>query len=254
MKTSVLASGSKGNSTYIETSQHKILIDLGTSALYVETKLKELSVDPNEIDAIFLTHTHVDHISGLRVFLKKYHPTVYLTEKMKQELNLQIELSHYHILNQVETLEELTVHMFKTSHDTEDSNGYLFLEGEKGLVYITDTGYLNMKYHDILKNRELYIIESNHDVELLMDGRYPYHIKQRILGDKGHLSNKDCSYYLSKLVGEDTQNIILIHLSEDNNRPEMALSTLNQVLVGTHLSETNIHISKQKEKTELIEV
>ena len=255
MKASVLASGSKGNSTYVETNHHKYLIDLGTSCLYVENKLKELNVMPSEIDGIFITHTHVDHISGLRVFLKKYHPTVYLSQKMADELSSQLILRDYYILEPEQEIDStFKVNVFKTSHDTDDSNGYLLEEDGKAIVYITDTGYLNIKNHKLLHNREVYIIESNHDVQLLMDGHYPYHIKQRILGDKGHLSNKDCSYYLSQLIGDKTEKIILIHLSEDNNRPEIAYETLKNALNETKYMPKQIYISTQKEKTDMVEV
>lgn len=254
MKACVLASGSKGNSTYIETEHHKMLIDLGTSSLYVEKKLKELNVNPGQIDSIFITHTHVDHISGLRVFLKKYHPTIYLSEKMKAELEQQLTYSKYQVLEKNQVIDDLSIQVFKTSHDTDDSNGYLIEESGHSLVYITDTGYLNMKYHKLLENKNLYIIESNHDIKMLMDGHYPYHIKQRILGDKGHLSNKDCSYYLSHLIGSDTKNVVLIHLSEDNNRPELALETLQSTLEESGINHPKIYISSQKEKTEMIEV
>ena len=105
-----------------------MLIDLGTSSLYVEKKLKELNVNPGQIDSIFITHTHVDHISGLRVFLKKYHPTIYLSEKMKAELEQQLTYSKYQVLEKNQVIDDLSIQVFKTSHDTDDSNGYLIEE------------------------------------------------------------------------------------------------------------------------------
>lgn len=254
MKACVLASGSKGNSTYIETGEHKILIDLGTSSLYIEKKLAELNVNPNEIDIVFITHTHVDHISGLRVFLKKYHPVVYLSEKMKCEIEKQICLPNFHILDQMESFGSLKITPFKTSHDVDDSQGYLLEENGRSLVYITDTGYLNVKYHSLLENKEVYIIESNHDVKMLMEGHYPYHIKHRIQSDIGHLSNEQCSNYLSKLIGNHTQKIVLIHISEDNNTEQLAYTTLIETLKSAKIPVPEIYISQQKEKTELIEV
>ncbi|MBS7021209.1 MAG: MBL fold metallo-hydrolase [Firmicutes bacterium] len=250
MKASVLASGSKGNCTYIETRQHKFLVDLGTTSLYVEKKLKELSVEPSEIEAIFLTHTHVDHISGLRVFIKKYHPTLYVSEIMYREMRQSFPDFPYQMIDDSLTLDELKLTVFKTSHDVDDSNGYLFEEENSSIVYITDTGYLNQKYFPLLKNRSLYIMESNHDIQLLMEGSYPYHLKQRILGDRGHLSNKDSSYYLSKLIGPDTKEIILIHLSEENNDETIAYQTCAEKIT----QNIPIVISHQKEHTELVEI
>lgn len=254
MKVSVLASGSKGNCTYIETAQTKILIDLGTSSLYVERALKEMQVDPHDIQAILLTHTHVDHISGLRVFLKKYHPTVYLTAIMLEELQQTVVLNDYQYIESDVMIADLSIQPVKTSHDTGDSQGYVIESNNHSLVYLTDTGYLNVQNHSRLMDKELYIIESNHDVNLLMEGRYPFHIKQRILGDRGHLSNEQCAYYLSKLMGIHTKQIILIHLSEDNNTEELAYETITTMLKKHAKGAQNILISKQKERTELIEL
>ena len=212
MKVSVLASGSKGNCTYIETAQTKILIDLGTSSLYVERALKEMQVDPHDIQAIFLTHTHVDHISGLRVFLKKYHPTVYLTAIMREELQQTLVLNDYQYIESEVIVDDLSIQPVKTSHDTEDSQGYVLESAGHSLVYLTDTGYLNVQNHPLLMDKEMYVIESNHDVNLLMSGRYPFHIKQRILGDRGHLSNDQCAYYLAKLIGSHTKHKPILHL------------------------------------------
>lgn len=255
MKVSVLASGSKGNSTYIETEQAKILVDLGTSSLYVEKQLKSIGVDPSSIDAILLTHTHVDHVSGLKVFTKKYHTKVYMTPPMYEELsknNLALPCIEY-ILNAVILIKDLHILVVKTSHDTDDSNAYIFDSLGHTLAYITDTGYINIKNHKYLKNMNTYIIESNHDVNLLMDGHYPFHIKQRILGDRGHLSNKQCAYYLSKLIGDKTHQIILIHLSQDNNNEELARRETEDML-KEHDYQIQVKISRQKEKTELVEV
>lgn len=252
MKVTVLASGSKGNCTYIETSESKILIDLGTSSLYVEKALKELNVDPHTIDAIILTHTHVDHVSGLRVFIKKYHTPIYLTKVMLKELQNSIVVPKYYDIESEIKIKDVHIVPIKTSHDTEDAQGYVIDSDSHSLAYITDTGYLNVKNHSLLKNKEMYIIESNHDVNMLMEGRYPFHIKQRILGDRGHLSNEQCTYYLSKFIGEDTKHIILIHLSQDNNTAELAFTTLKNMLDDHGIDMDKIIVSNQKERTEVI--
>lgn len=255
IKFSVLASGSKGNSTYLETKDTKILIDLGTTSKYVENALKDLNVNPSELDGIFLTHTHVDHVSGLKVFLKKYHTTLFLSQKMYEDLISLFPISNYVILEDLEyTLKDLKVNIFKTSHDVSDSNGYIFTCDKESVVHITDTGYINRKNFEKLKDHTYYIMESNHDIELLMNGPYPYYLKQRILGDRGHLSNKDSSNYLSKFIGEHTKGIILIHLSHENNDPEVALKTLEDTLLKHHQKVDKILVSKQEERTELIEV
>lgn len=252
MKICVLASGSKGNSSYIETDKTKSLVDLGMSAGYIAKSLKSIGVDPSEIQRVFITHAHTDHVAGLKVFLKKYHPVVYLTKKMEDELGIEIEDKVY--IDDNTSIDDLDVTVIKTSHDAADSNGYVFSSGGKSIVYITDTGYIHVKNFEKLKNKSLYVFESNHDVRLLREGKYPYYLQQRILSDKGHLSNKDSAYYLSNFIGDKTEQIILIHLSEENNKPEVALKTLLDTLEKKGVRVPNIEIAMQRESTELIEL
>lgn len=249
MKICVLASGSKGNCTLIQTENTNTLIDIGMSNLYIEKQLNSLGINPDTINAVFITHTHVDHIAGLKVFIKKHNPIVYLTKKMYDELKDIV--NEYIILEDDVFIDDLTVKYFKTSHDASDSVGYIFSSANKEFVYVTDTGYINTKYFKLLSNKDIYVFESNHDVQLLMDNpNYPYQTKQRILSDKGHLSNKDSSYYLSKLIGDKTKHIVLAHLSEQNNDADLAISTLKDK-IGSNI---DIRIATQDEKTELIEV
>lgn len=255
MKIAVLASGSKGNCTYVETTNMRSLIDIGMSNLYVENNLIDLGIDPNTIQNIFITHTHVDHIAGLKVFLKKHHPTVFLTVKMYEELSKSIPFENYVIIEDDIVVGDMIVSNFKTSHDTEDSVGYIFTSGGKTLVYVTDTGYIQDKNLAKLSNKDIYIMESNHDVKLLMDNpHYPYQTKQRILSDRGHLSNKDSAYYLSNMVGNKTKYVILAHLSEQNNTPLLAKATLLDALNKHNQVVEHILIAEQNHKTELLEV
>lgn len=252
MKISVLASGSKGNCTYIETKYTKSLIDAGMTNLYIETKLKNIGIDPSSIENIFLTHDHTDHISALKVFIKKHNPKVFLSLKLYNELSKKIDFDNYEILSDKVYINDLTVSFFKTSHDATDSLGYVFESGGKDFVYVTDTGYINNQNFELLKNRSIYVFESNHDVNLLMNNpNYPYNTKQRILSDCGHLSNVDSAYYLSQLIGDKTKEIILAHLSEQNNDPALALSTVRGKLSNDDII---LQVAKQNENTELIEV
>jgi phosphoribosyl 1,2-cyclic phosphodiesterase len=254
MKTCVLASGSKGNCTYVASATTKILADLGTTSLYVEKKLKDINVDPNKIDAIVISHTHSDHINGLKVFVKKYHTMVYLTEKMYQDIKEIFPLTDYEIIDGDFQIGDISISVIKTSHDVSDSNGYIFENNDKSVVYVTDTGYINQKNHKRLTNKNVYVFESNHDIKMLMEGSYPYHLKQRILGDKGHLSNKDSAYYLSKFIGDKTDTIILSHLSHENNDPKIALKTLQETLQANNISFNHIMIATQEDRTEVVEV
>lgn len=249
---SVLASGSKGNVSYIASSYTKLLIDAGISSSLIEKNLNDLEVNPTEIDGILLTHTHVDHINGLKTFVKKYHTKVYLSEKMYDEISKQINLINYEIIDGFIKINDIEIEVIKTSHDTDDSNGYILNSNDKSIVYITDTGYINRKNHSKLLNKTAYIMESNHDIEMLMNGKYPYHLKQRVLGDRGHLSNKLSSEYLSNFIGEKTKKIVLIHLSEENNEPDIALNTLMNTFNDKNIKFNDVIISKQKERTELV--
>ena len=252
MKLSVLSSGSKGNTTYIETNKTKILIDAGNTSRYITNRLKELDTVPEEIDAILITHTHSDHINGLKVLSKKIKGKVYITKKMYPQLDY---LTNYEFIeDDTLNINDLKIDIIHTSHDTEESLGYIINNKRKSIVHITDTGYINKKYFDILKNRTVYVFESNHDIEMLNNGRYPFHLRKRILSDKGHLSNYDSAKYLSNFIGENTKKIILAHLSEENNTEEVALDTLKNRLNKEKISFNNIIIARQNEKTELITI
>ena len=177
----------------------------------------------------------------------------YMSEsEMKEELGFEIEDKVY--IDGDMKIADLDVKVIKTSHDAADSNGYVFSSYDKSIVYITDTGYINVRNFDKLKNKNVYVFESNHDVRMLREGKYPYYLQQRILSDKGHLSNKDSAYYLSEFIGNNTEKIILIHLSEENNKPEVALKTLIDTLDKKGVRKPDIEIASQRESTELIEL
>lgn len=250
MRVIVLSSGSKGNTTFIECGETKILIDMGNTCKYVTEKLMGVGVNAEEIDAIFITHTHIDHIKGLKVFLKKYNTLTYFTDKMRDELDF---INNYELIDSDRIkFKDLIVNVIKTSHDTADSVGYVIEGDNKSLVYITDTGYINNKYFPLLYNREVYILESNHDIEMLNNSKYCFSLRQRILGDKGHLSNYDCSRYLSSFIGDKTDTIVLAHLSEENNTRDLAYDTLMNRLEENNQSIRKVIIAKQDEETEEI--
>ena len=252
MKVCVLASGSKGNCTYIETEKTRSLIDIGMSSLYVEKALRSIGVEPDSIQRIFITHAHSDHINGLRVFLNKHNPKVIFTEKMDEEIGLFIDDFEY--IDKEMVIDDLNVLAIKTSHDAADSNGYVFTSCGKSLMYMTDTGYINVRNFNKLKDHDLYVLESNHDVEMLMNGKYPYHLKQRILGDKGHLSNKDSAYYLSQFTTDKTKSVVLAHLSEHNNNPDKALEEFYKAYEKCGKKAPKVFVAKQKERLEVISI
>lgn len=255
MKVCVLSSGSKGNSTLVITNKVKILIDLGTTTSYVEAALNNLNVDVKEISHILITHSHVDHIKGLKVFIKRYNPVILVTEDMKNVLEKELGNFRYEYYEDKKAIiGDLTVNVIKTSHDAEESIGFVLTNNNSSMVYITDTGYINQKYFKILSNNNLYVLESNHDIKMLMDGPYPYYLKQRVQGDKGHLSNKQASDYLCKFIGDNTRKIVFAHISEHNNSYEKVIETFNEELSKNDMKFDDVLIAKQNEATEVIEV
>lgn len=249
MKVVMLASGSKGNVTYVEDKDTRILIDIGKSCSYIEEKLHEINVNPNTINAVLITHTHIDHINGLRTFYKKYKPVIYIMPTMLIALSEFLEEFNYCYLTEKTTIDSLNIDVIKTSHDVSDSVGFMINDA---LVYITDTGYLNKRYIPKLSNKSVYIMESNHDIEMLYKGAYPYHLKKRIASDVGHLSNDMASKYLSQMMGDATKHIVLAHLSQENNTKDKALETLvNTIGKGNDL---NIVVAEQNERTQVIEI
>ncbi len=254
MLVSVLASGSKGNCTLVRTKNHRILIDAGMSLKYLEDRLRENEVLLQDINYIFLTHTHIDHVKALNNLVKKYKPTIVISQKMLDDLKFLEKYPCISILENDFVLDDVLIESISTSHDASDSKGYIITENSSSLVIITDTGYLNQKHFSKLKNKSLYVFESNHDIEMLMHGRYPSWLKKRVLSDVGHLSNDSAAFYLSKLIGSDTKKIILAHLSEENNTPELALKNIEEYFSKENIQFSEIIVAKQNEKTEMIEI
>lgn len=226
-----LFSGSKGNCTYIETAQAKILIDMGKNCKAVCTALQSIGIDPDALDAVFITHEHRDHIDALPVFCKKHPLPIHVQRASAERLidtapHLE-ELIHAYpdAATCCVRIGDVTVQAFRTPHDSRASVGYrLSIDGDTPtmIAYATDIGYITPEIAQNLMGCESVVLESNHDPEMLMDGPYPYDLKLRIRGKKGHLSNEECATLAAQLYTGGTQNILLAHLSEQNNTPRLA--------------------------------
>lgn len=231
-----LFSGSSGNCTYISGGNDAILIDAGESCKQILSALEQRMLDPLKIRGIFITHSHADHIKGLRVLLKKMHIPVYASKETLGALILNNVFSsedRYFDINEEYNLSaDLSVDFFATSHDCEGSGGYIitFSNGEKVAV-CTDLGIVTDSVRESIKGCKTVMIESNHDVGMLQNGPYPFATKQRILSEFGHLSNVSCAVELPALIQTGTTNIILAHLSRDNNTPDLAKVTAESVLL-----------------------
>ena len=254
MRVCVLASGSKGNSTYIETKNHHILLDMGKNKKYIVDSLKSIGVDPKSIDIILISHLHNDHISALETFIKTYKATVCMPSEMFAALDSIHNYEHIKIYEDELEFDDLKIYAIKSSHDAVASRNFILEENDSSIVQITDTGYIKSKYFKLLKNRDVYLIESNHDVEMLVNGPYPEWTKKRILSDEGHLSNNACGFYLSKLIGPKTKKVILMHLSETNNTPSLALDTVKSGLKEYNVQFNDIKCAEPKELSEFIEI
>lgn len=254
MKVCVLASGSKGNVTYIETKNHKILLDMGKKKKYIVDALKEIDVDPKEIDIILISHLHSDHISALEAFIKTYKVTVCMPQEMFANLDSIQNYEHIRIYEDEILFDDIKIYAIKSSHDAIGSRNFIIEEGDSSIVQITDTGYIKSKYFNLLKNRDVYLLESNHDIEMLTHGPYPDWLKTRVLSDEGHLSNQAAGFYLSKLIGEKTKKVFLMHLSEVNNNSEIALKTVNDTLNEYKIDFKNIECAEQDSISEVVNI
>lgn len=252
MRVVVLASGSEGNSTYIETKEIKLLIDMGRNAKYIKEKLESIGVQAKDINYILISHTHKDHTSALKTFVNKYHPTILLSQQMFYELEEIKEYESIMIYEDDIYLKDIKVKTIKSSHDAPDARNFILENGGCSAVYVTDTGYVNRKYFEVLTDKEIYLFESNHDIEMLQNGPYPKWLKTRVIGSYGHLSNKDSAFYLSKLIGPHTKKIILMHLSHINNTQEKALEMIQETFKEYEIDFEDITCANRSEITEVV--
>ncbi len=242
MKFSIFASGSKGNCTYIQAGSTQLVIDCGMTKRYLTHAFHSINVDLEQIDALLITHTHSDHISQLKVF--KNVNCIVAPSLLEIREDSQVWMPYInHQINDVGIMPIVL------SHDCDMIYGYIIQHANEKLVYITDTGYFKSKDFHLIKDADYYIIESNHDVDLLMKSNRPYLTKQRILSDTGHLSNEDCAYILSQVITSKTKEIVLAHLSQEANQPELAIHCVYEALEREGLipSDYSIRCASQSE-------
>lgn len=231
-----LYSGSTGNSTYIGTKECDILIDVGASCKGISEALKRVDSDINKIKYIAVTHSHSDHIKGLKAVLKRTGAVLIGTEKTLAEIRLRGYITEknecINIDNGPFETDDIKISAFNTSHDAEGCCGYkIFLPDGKIFTICTDTGIITDEIRDTLTGSDLVLIESNHDIEMLKKGPYPPFLKVRIMSDIGHISNSVCACEIARLYKSGTKRFILGHLSLNNNTPILAKSTSESVLM-----------------------
>ena len=245
-----LSSGSKGNATYVETSKNKILLDAGRNVDYLNESLESIGVSLDDIDYCIITHTHTDHISSLKALAKKGKIIIVASLKMFKEMKDIKNYEHILVYDDEINLDGIIINAIHSSHDAVDSRNFIIDDCGKKVAYITDTGYINSKYFPMLFNLDAYLLESNHDIEMLQHGPYPAWLKKRVLSDVGHLSNNSAGFYLTKLIGPNTKQVLLIHLSETNNMEKLALNTVKGILEEYNILFNKISCAHQNALSE----
>ena len=232
-------------------NETNLIIDMGISYLTLKRSLEANSLSFSNFSGVLITHCHTDHIKGLSSLVKHTNIPVYIPKEMYNSIKDFVPYQNCIFLEEKSLINDVKIELIHTSHDAPSSVGFIIEHNSKSIVYVTDTGYINRKYLSRMIGKDMYIIESNHDEIMLMDGPYPRFLKERVISDKGHLSNNTTARYLKKIVGPTTKNIILAHLSETNNTKEKALEAIQQ---QNFPKEININIADQYEESPLIEV
>ena len=240
MRMCSIASGSSGNCIYVGSDNTHLLIDTGISKKKIDEGLAELGLTGEDISGILITHEHSDHIQGLGVFCRKYEVPVYATKgtligiqnykslgKMPEGLYREIRK------NEAFEIGDLLVKPFEISHDANEPSGYRIEKEDKSVAVATDLGKFDDYTIENLKNLNGIVLEANHDVHMLEVGPYPYYLKQRVLGNHGHLSNELSGRLLCNILHDKLKFIMLGHLSKENNFPELAYETVKlEVTMG----------------------
>ncbi len=256
MTVCTLFSGSKGNSVYIRCGASELLVDAGMSARAEQKALETLGSGLERIAAVFVTHEHIDHVRGIDVLSRRANPdiTVHAAEKTAACLKCARERLFAHPAEFSVEIGDLSVSSFVTPHDSVCSVGYVIRDMERGRAVgiATDMGYMPDSVLERLCGCQSVILESNHDVDMLMSGPYPYDLKMRILSRRGHLSNADCAAAAVTLAKNGVRRILLAHLSEENNTPALALRTTAQALEQAGAGDVFLDVASQSAPVRLL--
>lgn len=265
MRLCSIASGSSGNCVYVGSDATHLLIDTGISGKRIEAGVAELGLKLSEIDGIFITHEHADHINGLGVIARKYGLPIYGTRgtlaAIRQTSSLGFideELFHCIKADEKCTIKDIILYPIRTSHDAAEPVAYRISHDKQKIAVITDLGCYNDYTVECLRDLDVLYLEANHDIHMLQVGPYPYYLKQRILGEKGHLSNEAAGKLLSRLLHDKMRAVVLGHLSKENNLPELAYES---VRVEVTMSDTPyngndfpLYVAKRSEVSKMIEI
>ena len=249
-----MASGSSGNALVLSCGDTHVLVDAGISCRRITTSLRELGLTPEDLSGLLITHTHSDHIGGLQTLLKHSHFPLYATVQAGRELCCRLPLAENRLRNVTPlspfAVGDCTVTAFSISHDAPGACGYRLDTGDGSVGILTDTGYVTDEAEKVLPGVDLAILEANHDVETLRSGPYPYTLKQRILGPQGHLSNEDAGAFAAQLARSGTSEIVLAHLSRENNTPAQAYNAVERSLQTVKSHPTALSVAPRDHLSE----
>ncbi len=248
----ILASGSRGNAIFISDGLTSILVDAGLSGIEIERRMQSKGLCPEDLDAILVSHEHFDHIQGVGVLSRRLNLPVYISPGTKKAA--ASHLGDVYDFKRFECgttfkIADLTIHPFSLSHDAQDPAGFTILQNGTKVGITTDLGIATALVKEHLKGCSLLILEANHDPAMLIDGPYPWPVKQRIQSRAGHLSNEASKNLLKEIQHERLQHVVLAHLSETNNTPQKALAEVSRALIHPN---TKLDVAKQDECGALI--
>lgn len=244
-----LYSGSQGNVLFVRDRDTRILIDAGMSTKKIVTALNEIGEDASKLDAILISHEHSDHIQGVKVFFKKYGIPVYANERTWEKIEeftqgvIPDNEKKYFCTNEEFKIKNITVHPFAISHDAVDPVGFNFFIEDKKITTATDLGYISKEIVTALDDSDFIFLESNHDKNMLKMGLYPWHLKRRIAGREGHLSNDVASRAVAYFASRGTDKFMLGHLSQNNNFPELVYQSVKNELEAKGIFMTDVHVA-----------
>ncbi|MCG2761397.1 MAG: MBL fold metallo-hydrolase [Candidatus Delongbacteria bacterium] len=253
MKISILSSGSDGNSTLIQSPGGSILIDSGLSGKRLMERLDAVEADVQSIMSIIITHDHRDHIDGAGIIARKLKIPVYIHEDNFHTSEAKFEKCEIKFIGNEFTIGDFTILPFPVSHDGTANFAYSIISGGKKISDLREIGVITGMVKHRIKDSDLLVLESNHDLKMLHDGHYPWYLKQRIAGNRGHLSNLSAGNLISELNDFRLKNLILAHLSKENNDPNLALDCMTAIKEANDLT-FNIHLAYQHKAIEFIEV
>jgi len=233
----ILASGSRGNAVYISGGSTSILIDAGLSGIEIERRLNSKGLHPEDLDAIIVSHEHTDHIQGVGVLSRRFNLPVYISSKTEKAAVSQ--LGNVRVIKNFKCgstfmIKDLSIHPFSISHDAEDPSGFTVNQNGTKIGLATDLGIATSMVKEHLKGCSLLILEANHDEDMLLNGPYPWPVKQRIKSRTGHLSNEASKNLLKEVQHDRLKYVILAHLSKTNNTPQKALSEVGRAITDCH--------------------